>query len=352
MDDKLVEDYEVKLLYNDIDGLINNTKEKIYRSVNTELINLYWNIGRVIKEDIIKKERADYGKKTIDNLSKELIENYGRGYGRRNLFNMVSFYETFGEFKIVHTLSAQLTWSHIKELISIDDNLKRDYYSTMCNTERWSVRTLRERISSMMYERTAISKKPEETIINDLKLLREENKMTPDLFFKDPYVLDFLGLEDTYSEKDLENGILAELEKFILEMGSDFAFLGRQKRITIDDEDYYIDLLFYHRKMRRLVAVELKLDKFKPEHKGQVELYLRWLNKYERNEGEEAPIGLILCAKKSQETVELLELDKSGIHVAQYITQLPPKEVFEEKLHKAILKARLQLEQRKNSSEI
>ncbi|GCD11064.1 hypothetical protein Ctaglu_26870 [Clostridium tagluense] len=162
---------------------------------------------------------------------------------------MVSFYETFGDFKIVHTLSAQLTWSHIKELISLEDNLKREFYSTMCNTERWSVRTLRERISSMMYERTAISKKPEETILNDFKLLREENKMTPDLFFKDPYVLDFLGLEDTYSEKDLENGILAELEKFILEMGSDFAFLGRQKRITIDDEDYYIDLLFYHRKM-------------------------------------------------------------------------------------------------------
>ena len=345
MDDKLV-------VYNDISGLINNTKEKVYRSVNTELINLYWNIGRVIKEDIIKKERAEYGKQIIDNLSKELTYNYGNGYSKSNLFRMVQFYEAFSKEKIVATVSQQLTWSHIKELISLENNLQRDFYSTMCNTERWSVRTLRERISSMMYERTAISKKPEETIVNDLKLLREENKMTPDLFFKDPYVLDFLGLEDTYSEKDLENGILAELEKFILEMGSDFAFLGRKKRITIDDEDYYIDLLFYHRKMRRLVAVELKLDKFKPEHKGQVELYLRWLNKYERNEGEEAPIGLILCAKKSQETVELLELDKSGIHVAQYITQLPPKEVFEEKLHKAILKARLQLEQRKNSSEI
>ena len=352
MDDKLSDIFEIKGLYNDIAGLIDNTKEKVYRSVNTELINLYWNIGRTIKEDIIKKERADYGKKIIDNLSKVLVENYGRGYGRRNLFNMISFYETFGDFKIVHTLSAQLTWSHIKELISLEDNLKREFYATMCNTERWSVRTLRERIGSMMYERTAISKKPEETIVNDLKLLREENKMTPELFFKDPYVLDFLGLQDTYSEKDLENAILAELEKFILEMGSDFAFLGRQKRITIDDEDYYIDLLFYHRKMRRLVAVELKLDKFKPEHKGQVELYLRWLNKYERNEGEEAPIGLILCAKKSQETVELLELDKSGIHVAQYITQLPPKEIFEEKLHKAIVKARLQLEQRRNDNEI
>lgn len=352
MDNNIVNNDEITLLYNDIKHLIHNTKEAVYKSVNTELISLYWNIGRTVKENIIKKERADYGKQIIDKLSVELTSNYGKGYSRRNLFNMVQFYTTFSEFQIVQTLSAQLTWSHIKELISMEDSLKREFYATMCQTERWSVRTLRERIDSMMYERTAISKKPEKTIINDLKLLREENKMTPELFFKDPYVLDFLGLEDTYSEKDLENAILSELEKFILEMGTDFAFLGRQKRITIDDEDYYIDLLFFHRRMKRLVAIELKLEKFKPEHKGQVELYLRWLNKHERYEGEEAPIGLILCARKSEETVELLELDKSGIHVAQYITAMPPKEVFEEKLHKAILKARLQLEQRGKDSDL
>lgn len=259
---------------------------------------------------------------------------------------MVKFYEAFTDFEIVTTLSAQLTWSHFVELISIEDSLKREFYATLSNSERWSVRTLRERKSSMMYERTAISKKPELTIINDLKMLREENKMSPDLFFKDPYVLDFLGLEDTYSEKDLENAILVELEKFILEMGIDFAFLGRQKRITIDNRDYYIDLLFYHRRMRRLVVIELKLEEFKPEHKGQVELYLRWLNKYEKMEGEESPLALILCAEKSNETIELLELGNSGIHVAQYLTQMPPKEIFEEKLRKAIQRARLQLEQR------
>jgi predicted nuclease of restriction endonuclease-like (RecB) superfamily len=265
---------------------------------------------------------------------------------------MVQFYEAFPKEEIVATLSQQLTWSHIKEIISVKDELKREFYATMCSSERWSVRTLRERIASMMYERTAISKKPELTIINDLKQLREENKMSPGLFFKDPYVLDFLGLEDTYSEKDLENAILAELEKFILEMGIDFAFLGRQKRITVDNRDYYIDLLFYHRRMRRLVVIELKLEEFKPEHKGQVELYLRWLNKYERMEGEESPLALILCAEKSSETIELLELDNSGIHVAQYLTQMPPKEVFEAKLHKAIQKARLQLEQRGQNSEV
>lgn len=166
--------------------------------INTELVNLYWNIGKTIKEDIIKKEKAEYGKQIIDNLSKELKDNYGNGYSRSNLFRMVQFYEAFSRDAIVATLSQQLTWSHIKEIISLEDNLKREFYVTMCSTERWSVRTLRERISSMMYERTSISKKPEETIVNDLKLLREENKMTPDLFFKDPYVLDFLGLEDTY----------------------------------------------------------------------------------------------------------------------------------------------------------
>ena len=342
---------ELSSLYNNVASLIETTKEKVYHSINTELVVLYWNIGKTIKEDIIKVERAGYGEKVVEGLAKELSEKYGKGYSKRNLFRMVKFYEAFTDFKIVTTLSALLTWSHFVELISIEDSLKREFYATLCSSERWSVRTLRERKSSMMYERTAISKKPELTIINDLKQLREENKMSPDLFFKDPYVLDFLGLEDTYSEKDLENAILAELEKFILEMGIDFAFLGRQKRITVDNRDYYIDLLFYHRRMRRLIVIELKLEEFKPEHKGQVELYLRWLNKYEKMEGEESPLALILCAEKSSETIELLELDSSGIHVAQYLTQMPPKEVLEEKLHKAIQRAKLQLKQRGQSTD-
>ncbi|AGF55718.1 putative nuclease of restriction endonuclease-like (RecB) superfamily [Clostridium saccharoperbutylacetonicum] len=192
----------------------------------------------------------------------------------------------------------------------------------------------------MSLKRTAISKKPELTIRNDLKQLNDKNKMTTDLFFRDPYVLDFLQLQDTYSEKDIENAILADLEKFILEMGRDFAFLGRQVRMTLGNKDYYIDLLFYHRKLRRLVLIELKLGEFLPEHKGQVELYLRWLQKNEMNDGEEPPIAIILCASKNEEEIELLEVDKSGIHVGQYLTQLPPKELFQEKLHKAIERAR------------
>jgi len=351
MSDEIVNNSEeASLLYHNVSDLIETTKKKVYHSVNSEIVLLYWNIGKTIKEDIIKGERAGYGEKLIEELAKELSDQYGKGYSKRNLFRMIKFYESFMDCEIVTTVSAQLTWSHFVELISIEDDLKREFYATICSSERWSVRTLRERKSSMMYERTAISKKPELTIINDLKLLREEHKMTSDLFFKDPYVLDFLGLEDTYSEKDLENAILSELEKFILEMGIDFAFLGRQKRITIDNKDYYIDLLFYHRRMKRLVVIELKLEEFKPEHKGQVELYLRWLNKYEKMDGEESPLAIILCAEKSSETIELLELGNSGIHVAQYLTQMPSKEIFEDKLHKAIQKAKLQFEQRVQNS--
>ena len=333
-------DSNFKNLYKEILCTIENSKKTLVTAVNTEMINLYWNIGEIIKNEILQGNKAEYGKAIVSTLSKELTNEYGSGYSQRNLFNMVKFYEVFPEKEILQTVSAKLSWSHMVKLIYIEDSIKRKFYLTMCINERWSVRTLNERINSMLFERTAISKKPETTIANDLKQLSESNKMSTDLFLRDPYVLDFLGLNDCYSEKDLENAILVELEKFILEMGRDFAFLGRQVRITIGDKDYYIDLLFYHRKLRRLVLIELKLGEFLPEHKGQVELYLRWLEKNEMTDGEETPIGLILCARKTQEEIELLQLDKSGIHVAEYMTQLPPKELLQEKLHNAIEKAK------------
>lgn len=264
---------------------------------------------------------------------------------------MIQLYDCFDNQEKVATLSRQLTWSHFLEIIPIEDELKREFYATMCMKERWSVRTLRERKNSMLYERTAISRKPEETIANELRELQEQDKMSVDMLYRDPYMLDFLGLRDTFSEKDLESAILAELEKFILEMGTDFAFLARQKRIVIDNKDYKIDLLFFHRRLKRLVVVELKIGEFKPEYKAQVELYLRWLNKYEKAEGEETPIALILCAEKSQETIELLELDQGNIHVGQYLTQMPPKDILEAKLHLAIKNAKIMLEQRPASEE-
>src|SRR5580704_9205059 len=214
----------------------------------------------------------------------------------------------------------------------------------MCRVERWSVRTLRAKIQSMLFERTALSRKPAKLAQQELAALREEDKLTPDLVFRDPYLLNFLGLADTYSEKELEVAILRELQQFILELGAGFAFIDRQKRIVIDGEDFFIDLLFYHRRLRRLLAIDLKIGKFAAADKGQVELYLRWLEKHEMQPGEEAPLGLILCADKSAEQVELLKLDKSGIRVASYLTELPPRPLLQKKLHQAVLLATARLE--------
>jgi predicted nuclease of restriction endonuclease-like (RecB) superfamily len=296
-------------LLNSIIGLIDQTRHFVAKTVNQELTLLYWKIGKNINDEILKNDRADYGKKLILNLSIELSDRYGSGFNKRNLHSFIKLNTIFQDITIVHTVCAQLTWSHIRTLIYIENDIKREFYIQMSIHERWSVRILQERIDSMLFERTAISKKPEQTILNDLELLKTEKQISPDLTFRDPYFLDFLGLHDSYSEKDLESSILAQLQNFITEMGSEFAFLARQKRITIDDEDFYIDLLFYHRGLRRLVAIDLKLGKFKAGYKGQIELYLRWLEKNEQKEEENKPIGLILCSEKSPEQINYLMLD-------------------------------------------
>lgn len=228
-------------------------------------------------------------------------------------------------------------------LTAIDDPLKREFYIEIAQMEKWSVRQLQERINSMLFERTALSRKPEETIRSDLEQLRQTQQVSPDIVLKDPYILDFLNLRDRYLEKDLEDAILREIEQFLLELGVGFTFVARQKRLQIDNDDFYIDLLFYNRKLKRLVAIDLKLGNFQPEYKGQMELYLRWLAKYDQEPDEQPPLGIILCAGKKQEQIELLELDKSGIHVAEYLTVLPPKELLQAKLQEAIATARLRL---------
>lgn len=325
-----------KLLLN-IVSLIDNARSKIALTVNSELTLLYWNIGKQINEDILKNIRADYGKSIISELSEKLTLTYGVGFNKRNLQSFIKFNSVFQDITILHTLCTKLTWSHFREIIYIEDSLKREFYTQMSIHERWSVRTLQTRIDSMLFERTAISKKPEQTIINDLELINSEKQISPDLTFRDPYFLDFLGLHDSYSEKDLESAILANLQGFITEMGTEFAFLARQKRITIDNEDYYIDLLFYHRGLRSLIAIDLKLGKFKAGYKGQMELYLGWLEQNEQKEGENKPVGLILCSEKSPEQIKYLMLDKHDqIKVAEYITQLPHKKLLEQKLQKAI----------------
>lgn len=324
-------------LLQSIVSLIDNARIKIALTVNSELTLLYWNIGKQINEDILKNSRADYGKGIVLNLSKELTTKYGTGFSKRNLHNCIKFNDLYPDSQIVQTVSAQLSWSHIYCLIYIREEIIREFYTQMCIHECWSVRTLQNRIDSMLFERTAISKKPEQTIISDIELIKNEKHISPDLTFRDPYFLDFLGLHDSYSEKDLESAILANLQGFITEMGTEFAFLARQKRITIDNEDNYIDLLFYHRGLRALIAIDLKLGKFKAGYKGQMELYLGWLEHNEQKEGENKPVGLILCSEKSSEQIKYLMLDNNDqIKVAEYITQLPDKKLLEQKLQKAI----------------
>jgi len=335
-----------KDLLGDIRKLIEETRSAVATTVNAGLTALYWRIGKRINEEILKGERADYGKQILATLSQELTRDYGRGFSYSSLTRMVLFAQAFPDRPIVATLSQQLSWSHFKEILSLKDPLQREFYAAMCRAEGWSVRALRKKIDSMLYERTAISKKPEELAKKELSELRDEDRMSPDLVFRDPYVLDFLNLKDTFSERDLEAAILQELESFLLELGVGFTFVARQKRMVIDNEDHYLDLLFFHRKLRRLVAIELKLGRFKAAYKGQMELYLRWLERHGIEEGEASPLGLILCAEGSHEQIELLELDKTSIHVAQYLTELPPKEVLARKLRTAIEAARAQLEQR------
>ncbi|HEX9911186.1 MAG TPA: PDDEXK nuclease domain-containing protein [Desulfatiglandales bacterium] len=329
----------------DLRELIAEARQDVARQVNSTLVLLYWRVGKRIRQDILQEKRAEYGEQIVATLSQDLSKEFGPGFTARNLANMVKFAEVFQDEKILHTLRAKLSWSHFRLIIYLDDDLKRDFYAEMCRIEGWSVRTLEKKIGGMLFERTALSKRPNELIRHELDKLRAEDKLTPDLVFRDPYFLDFLGLKDRYLEKDIEDGIMREIENFILELGVGFTFVARQKRIQIDNDDYYLDLLFYHRGLRRLVAIDLKLRDFQPGDKGQMEFYLRWLARYEQQPGEESPIGLILCAGKKRETIELMELEEGAIRVASYWTKVLPRKLLQKKLHEAIQHARAKLTQ-------
>jgi predicted nuclease of restriction endonuclease-like (RecB) superfamily len=336
-----------KPLLSDLRALILEARQRVAQTVNAGLGLLYWNIGMRIRKDILNQRRAGYGEEIVRTLSAQLTLEFGRGFTEKNLHRMVQFAEVFPDSQIVAALLRQFGWTHFTLLIPLQDSLKRDFYAEMCRLERWSTRTLRQKIDGMLFERTALSRKPEQLIRQELDALREGDTLTPDLVFQDPYLLDFLGLSGAYSEKDLESALLREIERFLLELGAGFAFVERQKRITLDGDDYYMDLLFFHRRLRRLVVIELKLGDYKPADSGQVELYLRWLDRHERQPGEERPLAIILCAGKKRETVEYLDLGRSGIHVAEYLTELPPRELLRERFQRALALTRARLENRK-----
>jgi predicted nuclease of restriction endonuclease-like (RecB) superfamily len=325
-----------ELLFHELVQLIEQSKQQVFSAVNSSVTLLFWNVGNRINEEILKHKRAEYGKTIVPTLSAQLETMYGNNFTEKNVRRMLKFSEQFSDFEIVVTLSQQLSWSHFIELFPLKTYDARLFYAQIFSETRQGVRELRKQIAEKVFERTSIANLQMGSSSLDI----------PKNTFKDPYLLDFLDLQNSYVEADLEQAILRELESFILELGKGFAFIERQKRMIIDGEDFYLDLLFYHRKLRRLVAVELKIGKFHAKHKGQMELYLKWLNRYERQEGENAPIGLILCAETSREQVELLEMDKDGIMVAEYWTELPPKKELENRLHRALIEAKERIDRR------
>lgn len=330
-------------LYVELRELIAQSRRKVASSINQELTLLYWTVGQRLHDHVLKGERADYGAGVLEKMGASLSAEFGRGFGVKNLRRMLHFFAKFPDSQIVSTLLRQLSWSHFLEILPIKADLAREFYAHKAVSEGWSVRELHKAIQAKTYERTALGSAQGEGLSVALKHYRSGGQLSPGMVFKDPYFLEFLGLPPGFDEKELENGILRELEAFILELGKGFAFVERQKRMVMDGEDFYLDLLFFHRRLRRLVAVELKLGRFKAAHKGQMELYLKWLDRHERQPGEEAPIGLILCAESSREQVELLEMHKDGIVVAEYLTELPPRKELELRLHTALVDARERL---------
>lgn len=329
----------------DLRQIIEQARNHIASTANYELTMMYWHIGERINRDILDKKRAEYGKQIIESLSQQLQVEYGKkGFETRNIRRMMQFATLFPEEQIVSQVATQLTWSHFIEVLHIKNDIQREFYITLAASERWGRNRLRKEIDSMLFERTAISDKPEEYIKKELSNLRDNNKISPDLIFKSPYFLEFTGLTGMYSEKDLEESLVAHLEQFIIELGNGFSFIARQKRMIIDGEDFYLDLLFYHRRLHRLIAIDLKLGRFKAQYKGQMELYLRWLEKNEMEKGEETPLGLLLCTEGGEEQIELLQLDKSGIKVAQYMTELPPREILMRQIRESLKATKARLE--------
>jgi predicted nuclease of restriction endonuclease-like (RecB) superfamily len=326
----------IQQLFFDIKTLIDEARSNVIRTVNQEMTMLYWHIGKRIKIEILNLAKPSYGDQIIVSLSSKLSIEYGKGFSKSNIFEMVRCYDQFPNIEIFQTLSGKLSWSHFLALLPIKDKQELNFYSYMCMHDKWSVRQLRSNIHRMLFERSSISRKSDNEIQQALTVLKDGDIFDIDLVLKDPYVVDFLNLPKDYYEHELEEAILQEIEQFILELGVGFSFIARQKRITIDDDHFYIDLVFYNRRLKRIVAIELKTGKFRAEYVGQMQLYLGWLKQFEVVEGENPPIGIILCTEKSAHQIELLEIDKSSIHVAEYWTELPPPDVFERKIREIV----------------
>ena len=332
-------------LIQDLRQIIEQARGQVAATANYAQTMMYWHIGERINREVLGNQRAEYGKQIVAQVARQLQDEYGKkGFDEKSIRRMMQFASLFTDEQIVAQAARQLSWSHFVEVLPLKDDLQREFYITMAASGKWGRDRLRKEIDGMLFERTAISGKPDEFIKKELSTLRNDNVMSPDLVFKSPYFLEFTGLKGFYSEKTLEDCLLAHLEQFIIELGNGFSFVARQKRMIIDGEDFYLDLLFYHRRLHRLIAIDLKKGRFKAEYKGQMELYLRWLEQNEMEPGEESPLGLLLCTEGSEEQIELLQLDKAGIKVAKYLTELPPRHVLMHQIQKSLAEAKARFE--------
>lgn len=311
-------------LFVDVTRLVSGARERVVQTVNQELTMLHWQVGTRIRSEILNHERAEYGERVIARLAERLTNEYGRGWSKRKLFKLVAFAQSFPSLEIVQTLSAQLTWSHFDTLLGLQDEDERRFYTKLSARYHWTVRQLREQIRSQLHLRIASGEPSDDEIVQRLDVLPTGHQATVESTFKDPYVLDFLDLPTGHTESQLEAAVLTEIQRFLAEIGGDFCFIARQKKMRVGRSTYALDLLFFHRGIQRLVAIDLKFGPFLPEHKGQMELYLRWLDREMRLPHEEKPVGLVLCTGSDAALVELLNLNSDDIHVSTYITQRLP----------------------------
>ncbi len=364
-----VRDY--RNLLSDVVALIEQARHQTARTVNVIMTATYWEIGRrIVEVEQLGENRAAYGKIVIAKLAKDLTEYFGRGFAKSNLYQMRAFYKAYrGIFQTVsgklkkpipaikfqtvsgkspvHDLGAiakyfPLPWSTYVRLLSVKNEYARSFYEQEALRGGWSVRQLDRQINSQFYERTALSKNKAAKLMKGA-IPKPEDAVTPEEEIKDPYILEFLGLKDEYSENEMEEALIRHLENFLLELGGDFTFIGRQRRLRIGDEWYRIDLIFFHRRLRCLVVIDLKIGKFAPADAGQMHLYLNYAREHWTNPEENPPVGLILCAQKNEAVAKYaLEGLPNKVLAAEYKTVLPDEKLIETELEKTrkLLKSR------------
>ncbi len=317
--------------YKEVKKLLHDARQKVYQSINSTMTKTYYEIGkRIVEEEQGGEKRAEYGKALLKNLSLELSKEFGKGYSEQNLKNMRQFYLSYQKRQ---TLSSEfkLSWSHYIFLTRIENINEREFYENEASENSWSLRELKRQFNSGLYERLALSKDKKEV----MTLSKGQSIKSAEDIIKDPYVLEFVGLPElsSYSESELEQKLIDKLEHFLLELGKGFTFVARQKRITIDEKHFKVDLVFYNRFLKSFVVIDLKIGELKHQDIGQMMMYVNYFDRYEKQEDENPTVGIILCKDKSKALVELtLPKDNSQIYASKYLTVLPDKEEFKKLL--------------------